>query len=110
MRRAAFVLTVPVLATLAPIAAPSADEAARSPQEIYQSRCAYCHDAGGWGTRVLARRMEEDQAELLQRKNLPPAYTMLVVRRGIGAMPQFTPTELTDDELMALANWLENMN
>ena len=110
MRRTVHLMAVPVLAALVPIAAHSAGETARSPEEIYQTRCAYCHDSGGWGTRVLARRTAEGQAELLQRTDLPPAYTMLVVRRGIGAMPQFTPTELTDDELEALANWLESRN
>ncbi len=103
-------LAAPVLAAATPAAVQSASEAARSPETIFASRCAYCHDDGGWGTRALARRMPEGEAALLDRVNLPPAYTAFVVRRGIGAMPQFTPAELTDEELEALANWLEDRN
>ncbi len=46
------------------------------------------------------------QAELRKRRDLPPAYVEYVVRHGVGSMPQFTPTELTDAQLAALAQWL----
>ena len=95
-----------IWAIAVPAAVRSSERAERSPQELFAARCAYCHEAGGWGTRVLARRVPEGQAELRQRTSLPPALTTLVVRRGIGAMPPFTPTELSDDELQALAQWL----
>lgn len=94
------------IAAFAPVAAQSAGEASRSPQEVFSTRCAYCHEAGGWGTRLLARRVAAGQAELRKRSNLPAVYTTAVVRRGIGAMPQFTPTELSDEELAVLAEWL----
>ena len=98
-------LAIPLGAAV-PSVVRSSDRPVRSPQEIFASRCAYCHEAGGWGTRVLARRVPEGQAELRKRTNLPPALTRLAVRRGIGAMPQFTPPELSDEELRALADWL----
>ncbi len=98
------------LVALAPVAVQSAGQPSRSPEEIYTTRCAYCHEAGGWGTRALAKRVPAGEAELRNRSSLPPAYTIAVVRRGIGAMPQFTPTELTDAELEALANWLDRGN
>jgi len=111
MKRGALIaisaLAVPLLAALLPLAARSAGEEPRSPQEIYETRCAYCHDAGGWGTRTLAKRVPEGQAVLTARTNLPAAYTAFVVRRGIGSMPQFNPSELTDEELEALAEWLQ---
>ena len=91
---------------LVPHAVRSTESEARRPEDIFAARCAYCHEAGGWGTRVLARRMPEAQAELRKRGNLPAALTALVVRRGIGAMPPFTPTEISDAELQALAEWL----
>ncbi|MEN7535639.1 c-type cytochrome [Aurantiacibacter flavus] len=105
MRRSALAMVV-VVAMALPAVVHSSEREVRSPQDIFADRCAYCHEAGGWGTRVLARRVPEGQAELRQRDNLPPALTMLVVRRGIGAMPPFTPTELSDAELEALAEWL----
>lgn len=109
MRRSAVSLVAALvipLAMAAPAAVRSSEREVRSPQEVFASRCAYCHEAGGWGTRVLARRVPKGQAELRQRDSLPPALTTLVVRRGIGAMPPFTPTELSDEELQALAEWL----
>ena len=81
----------------------------RTGPEIFAARCVYCHDARGWGTRSLARRVPEGQAELLQREVLPPALVQYAVRRGVGSMPQFTPTEISDAELAALADWLETL-
>ena len=103
-------LATVALAIASPATVQSATGSERSSEEIFETRCAYCHEAGGWGTRAIARRMPQGEAELLKRENLPPAFTTFVVRRGIGAMPQFTPTELTDAELAALAEWLENRN
>lgn len=92
------------------VAAASGSETRRSSEQIYAERCAYCHSRGGWGTRSLARRVPGREAVLLDRVDLPPAYTSFVVRYGIGAMPQFNPTELSDAELAELAQWLEDRN
>jgi hypothetical protein len=54
--------------------------------------------------------LPDGEAELLKRKNLPAALTRLAVRRGIGAMPPLTPTDLTDAELERLARWLDEAN
>lgn len=107
MMRGLLIAAGVMLAALAPVAVQSAGQGSRSPQDVFADRCAYCHEAGGWGTRVLARRVPDGEAELLKRSSLPAAYTAAVVRRGIGAMPQFTPTELTDEEIAALADWLD---
>lgn len=85
-----------------------AQEPPRSPQELFASSCAYCHDSGGWGTRSLARRVPAGEAELLERRDLPAGFTRTVVRRGIGAMPPLTPTDLTEEELDWLARWLDD--
>ncbi len=82
----------------------------RSGEQVFNDKCVLCHDAGGWGTRSLAKRVPKGEAELLRRKDLPPAYTKIVVRRGIGSMPQFTPTDLSDADLDAVAIWLEQRN
>ncbi len=82
------------------------DREARSGEQVYNDKCVYCHDGRGWGTRVLARRVPEGQAELTRRESLPEGYTATVVRRGIGSMPPFTPTEISDEEIAAVARWL----
>ena len=90
--------------------AAKAQQQQRSAPEMFADSCIHCHDAGGWGTRSLARRMPPGEAELLKRKNLPAGLTRMVVRRGIGAMPPLAPTDLTDDELDRLARWLDEKN
>lgn len=92
------------------VALASSSETNRSSEQIYVERCAFCHSRGGWGTRTLARRLPENEAVLLDRADLPPAYTTFVVRYGVGAMPQFNPSELTDAELEELSRWLEDRN
>lgn len=82
----------------------------RTGEEIFAQRCVFCHDARGWGTRSLARRTPPGQAELLEREVLPDILVRHAVRRGIGSMPQFTPTEISDAELDALARWLATRN
>jgi mono/diheme cytochrome c family protein len=78
------------------------------PGELFVQKCAACHDAGGWGTRALARRVPPGREQLLERESIPAAFTRHVVRRGIGSMPQFTPSELSDEDLARLATWLES--
>ncbi len=83
------------------------DASSRSGEEIYNDKCVYCHSRRGWGTRVLSRRVPEGQAELTERALLPAAFTAAVVRQGIGSMPAFTPTDLSDEEIAVVAQWLE---
>ena len=90
--------------------AAAAQDRQRAAPEIFADTCVHCHDAGGWGTRSLAQRVPAGQAELLKRKDLPVVLTRIAVRRGIGAMPPLTPTDLTDEELERLARWLEANN
>lgn len=76
-------------------------------QALFAQKCVQCHGAGRWATRALARRMPPARAELLARPSVPAALVKVVVRRGIGSMPQFTLTDLSDEELDRLARWLE---
>lgn len=73
---------------------------------IYNDKCIYCHDTRGWATRVLARRAPPGEARLVDRIYLPADYTKQVVRRGVGSMPGFTPTDLSDAEIGEVAKWL----
>ena len=88
----------------------AAQERQRTAPEIFAATCVHCHDSGGWGTRTLAQRVPAGEAALLRRKDLPAALTRLAVRRGVGAMPPLTPTDLTDEELDRLARWLDEAN
>lgn len=88
----------------------TANEAAgpdRAGRDLYQQRCAACHDASGFGTRVLSRRVPEGQAMLEKREALPAPYVTTVVRRGMGSMPAIREAELGDVELALIAGYLE---
>lgn len=98
-----------VLATAGSMAAASAaaDESEAPGRILYEERCGGCHMEGGFGTRVLARRVSDGQAELTDREILPVALTTAVVRRGIGSMPQIRQAELDDAQLAAIARYLD---
>ena len=64
----------------------------RGPEYIYDRTCGYCH-GHNVGPIILGR-------------GLPPEVIETFVRRGNGAMPAFKPTEITDAELAALADWI----
>lgn len=99
-----------IIASLALGAAAVAQDAPAtqsSGEALFVEKCGLCHLEGGFGTRVLSRRVPEGQALLQNRETLPAAYTTLVVRRGIGSMPQIRAAELGDTELAAIARYLE---
>lgn len=76
-------------------------------EALFVEKCGLCHLEGGFGTRVLERRVPPGQALLQDRASLPAAYTVAVVRQGIGSMPQIRAAELGDGELAAIARYLE---
>ncbi len=88
-------------------AAETDSEAEDAGRVLFEQRCGACHGEGGFGTRVLARRVPEGQAELARRDLLPAALTIAVVRRGIGSMPQIREAELGDAQLDAIARYLD---
>tara|TARA_A100001391_G_scaffold130111_6_gene89449 strand:- start:3097 stop:3432 length:336 start_codon:yes stop_codon:yes gene_type:complete len=100
---------LPVLGLVGALSLAHAAEPAATPagQELFVERCGGCHLEGGFGTRVLARRVPEGQAELEKRELLPAALVTLVVRRGLGSMPQIREAELSDADLAAIAAYLE---
>jgi len=104
--------SAPCLALAAAIASPSAfaeDAAlpASTGEALFIEKCGLCHLQGGFGTRVLQRRVPEGEALLQDRRALPAAFTTAVVRRGIGSMPQIREAELDDAQLAAIAAYLE---
>jgi mono/diheme cytochrome c family protein len=75
---------------------------------VYTTRCAGCHAAtpGNIGTMVLAKRLGKEQSVLDQRTNLDATYVATIVRHGLGIMPGFRPTEISDAELAQLTAYL----
>jgi mono/diheme cytochrome c family protein len=65
----------------------------RAPQYLYDRTCGYCH-GHNVGPIILGRQ-------------LPAAVVSSIVRSGNGAMPAFKPTEITNQELQALAAWIQ---
>ncbi len=77
----------------APVAAQATYEIEpRAPEYLYERTCGYCHG--------------HNVAPIIRGRKLPAAVTSALVRSGNGAMPAFKPTEITDQELEALAQWL----
>lgn len=105
--KSVLIATMAAASAMIALATANAQAPGRSAPDLFASKCALCHQKGGWGTRTLAKRVPPEQAELLNRRALPADYVKHVVRRGIGSMPQFTPTDLSDAELDRLAFWLE---
>lgn len=98
MSRALMIATVLAATPLAASAQPALDGHA-----LFHTRCGMCHEAGGMGTGLLARRVQP--AELEKRK-LSPDYVFQYARRGLGNMPPILPGDVSDAELKAIAAYL----
>ncbi|MCC2681285.1 MAG: cytochrome c, class [Nitrosospira multiformis] len=61
--------------------------------EVYAKICGYCHEDGKVGPLILGRE-------------LPPAYIRAVVRNGSRAMPPFRFSEIDDESLTKLAEYI----
>ncbi len=73
---------------------------------LFEATCVYCHNPRGWGTERLKTRLPEDRAVLAERTDLDPAYIRAVVRNGLISMPAYTPTDLSDEQIEAVAAYL----
>lgn len=60
--------------------------------EIYAKICAYCHEA--------------QVGPQIRHRDLPAAYIRAVVRNGNRAMPAFRPSEIDDESLVKLADFI----
>jgi mono/diheme cytochrome c family protein len=90
---------------------------ARRGKEVFQARCEACHGAlppvekyglaAMPGTAALALKYKSAKpAELERRTDLTPDFVAVFVRKGVGIMPPFRPTELSNDDLKALGAYL----
>src|SRR5277367_7051333 len=76
---------------------------------VYAKWCAPCHAPGVThpGTHALMVKYQGVKSGvLLDWKDLPADTVKFVVRHGITVMPPFRKTEITDQELDALARYL----
>lgn len=75
---------------------------------IYEHYCTTCHERGDGnpGTQALGFLYGKDKAALADRDNLTPDYVRFLVRHGRGLMPGFRMTEINEEELNALAEYL----
>jgi (+)-pinoresinol hydroxylase len=76
---------------------------------VYTKWCAPCHDPGVThpGTHALTVKYQGVKSGvLLEWKDLRPDTVKYLVRHGISVMPQFRTTEISDQELDALAEFL----
>lgn len=75
--------------------------------EVYRKWCVECHNARGFGTVTLERRLQGAGPAILdQRRDLEPEAVRYVVRNGISFMPIFRKTEITDQQLDAITAYL----
>jgi mono/diheme cytochrome c family protein len=77
--------------------------------QVFQYWCAPCHAPGPKhpGTQALdALYRGQKPGALEERTDLVPALTQTFVRTGVSIMPPFRKTEISDDDLAALAAYL----
>ncbi len=75
-------------------------------KQLFQHKCAMCHDAAGMGTGLLARRMKPEVAPLEKREDLSAAYVERAARVGILNMPPITRGDVSDAQLASIAQYL----
>jgi mono/diheme cytochrome c family protein len=73
---------------------------------LFEATCVYCHNPRGFGTERLKTRLPEDRSVLTERRDLDPAYIRTVVRNGLASMPAYTPTDLDEAQIKAIAAYL----
>jgi mono/diheme cytochrome c family protein len=64
----------------------------QGPAHVWRAVCSYCHGAGV-GLQLLGAK-------------LPASVIVEITRNGLKQMPGFAPTQISDAELAALAEWI----
>ncbi len=92
-----------------PVLAGDPSEPHAAGRAVYTKWCAPCHDPGVIhpGTNALTVKYKGVKSGvLLEWKDLSPEMVRHLVRHGISVMPQFRKTEISDEDLDALARLL----
>ena len=85
------------------------DALAQQGRKVYELWCTPCHAPGAQhpGTNALTAKYQgEIPAVLEQRPGLTKEFITQFVRNGVSIMPFFRKTEISDEELDALAAYL----
>jgi mono/diheme cytochrome c family protein len=118
MRLGSLVLAIGALVSLSVMAQELRRDVVRADlpgRVIFDRQCAPCHGTGPGddgaamqpGTAALARKYGGDLPAALElRSELALPVLRQFVRRGSGAMPMFRPSELTDADIAAIAEYL----
>jgi len=77
-------------------------------ESVFNKWCLGCHAQGPIfpGTIYLTRTRGPERAIISERTDLTAEYIELLVRKGMGGMPSFRRTEITNDQLNALVEHL----
>jgi (+)-pinoresinol hydroxylase len=76
---------------------------------LFQQACSVCHGAGPAkpGTRALRAKYQGKEPALLEeRRDLAADYVRVTIRHGVSVMPPFRKTELSDDDVNAIVDYL----
>lgn len=93
----------------------SSDHSAKRGNEVFQHTCAPCHGYGGGDdgrkllpapTALTLKYKGTKTPYLEERTDLPYPVLLAFVRYGSWSMPGFRKTEVTDDEVQAIAAYL----
>jgi mono/diheme cytochrome c family protein len=103
---ACFLLAIAALARSAAASAADLSPEQERGQKLYRGTCFYCHTEKVWGTFALERRRPAGDALLEKRTDLTPEFVRSVVRNGLGSMPAYRRTELTDADVDAIIAYL----
>lgn len=85
------------------------DEPAHPGKVVFDKWCMPCHGDGPGkpGTTVLRNRYGDSIPALLEeRTDMTGEYLVTFVREGVGVMPPFRKTEITDAELESMIDYL----
>lgn len=106
MRAAMLGCGVVLVTALAQAAEPALTGEQQQGKALFEATCLYCHNPRGWATERLRARLGEDRAVLAERNDLGRQYIRTVVRNGLMTMPAYTPTELDEAQIKAIAAYL----
>ncbi|ANX04678.1 c-type cytochrome [Immundisolibacter cernigliae] len=97
-------------AATSPVADATTPVGERSGEELFVLFCRACHAPGPAhpGAAKLAQTKGEAQSVILNRQDLPGEYIAHVVRNGLLGMPPLRPTDVTDEELTRLVEYIRS--
>lgn len=97
-------------AATSPVADVTTPVGERSGEELFVLFCRACHAPGADhpGTLKLSQTKGEAQSVILNRQDLPGEYIAHVVRNGLLGMPPLRPTDVTDEELTRLVEYIRS--